>query len=204
MAPTSPAAVFTDARAAMERGDWNAFFACLDRDSLVRIAENSFKGLINRDTAGLQALCAEFSFPADAIDRLRSVERTMARLAEEIVKMRFSAAMPVNAAEIMLGHRQSVGEYEKILTRALKSVPDLPAFTAALERRMRAVVGGGSISSEMFVGETLEDVVVEGRNAWATRRMGESWTEDVGFVEKGGAWYIKILARRPKHLRRRA
>lgn len=202
MAPTSPVEVFTNAREAMERGDWTAFFACLDRDSLVRIAENSFKGLINQDTVGLQALCAEFSFPLDVIDRLRGVERTMARLAEEIVKMTLSAALPPNAGEIMLGHRQSLGEYEKILTHALKSVPDLPAFTAALERRMRAVVGGGSISSEMFVGEVLEDVIVEGKKAWGTRRMSESWTEDVGFVEKGGAWYIKILARRPKHLRR--
>ena len=201
MAPTSPATVFDDARAAMERGDWNAFFACLDRDALVRIAENSFKGLINRDTAWLRALCAEFSFPADVIDRLQGVEQTMARLAEEKLKLAFSATMPANAAEILLGHRHAFREYEKILTRALKSVPDLPAFTAALERRMRAVVGGGSISATMFVGETLEDVVVEGKKAWATRRMSEGWTEDIGFVEKGGAWYIKILARRPKHLR---
>ncbi len=202
MVPTSPAAVFTDARTAMERGDWKTFFACLDRGFLVRIAENSFKGLVNQDTAGLHALCAEFSIPADVIDRLRGVQRTMAGLADEIVKMTLSGTMPANAAEIMLGHKQAVGEYEKILTRALKSVPDLPAFTAALERRMRAVVGGGSISSTMFVGETLEDVVVEGKKAWATRRMSEDWTEDVGFVEKGGAWYIKIMAKRPKHLRR--
>lgn len=202
MAPISPAEVFADARSAMERGDWNAFFPCLDREDLVRIAKNSVKGLINQDAVGLQALSAELSFPAEAIDRLRDVERKMAGTSDEIVKMTLSGTLPADAAEVMVGHRHWFREYEKILANALKSVPDLPAFTAALERRMRAVVGGGSISAEMFVGETLGDLVVEGDKAWATRRISEGWTEDIGFVAKGGAWYIKILARRPRTIPR--
>jgi hypothetical protein len=94
-------------------------------------------------------------------------------------------------------HRQLVREYTTTLKDGLRSVQDLACFTAGMERLTRTVVGGGSISSSLFAGEVLEDVAVEGNRGWGTRRS-EFGTEDIGFVQKRGVWYIRLFARRPK------
>lgn len=73
-------------------------------------------------------------------------------------------------------------------------MPDLAAFAAALERAMRDSVGGGSVSSRLFVGETLTDLVVEG--ARAKRRLAGGAVEDIAFVKKKGDWYIRLPKRR--------
>ena len=59
------------------------------------------------------------------------------------------------------------------------------------------MVGGGSVSSTLFVGESLEDVELHGKRAWARRRVTEEWAEDLGFVARKDGWYIRLLARRP-------
>ena len=79
----------------------------------------------------------------------------------------------------------------------MKAVPDLPRFTAALERAMREVLGGGSVSSRLFVNEILKGESTEGTMAWATRRTPEGHSEDVGFVRRKGAWYMRVFAKRP-------
>ena len=97
-------------------------------------------------------------------------------------------------------HRQIVDAYNQTLKTLLRSTPDLAELTAALEQDMRAARGGGSISSRLFVDEQLENLVIEGNRAWATRRMESRRGEDVGFIQRKGVWYIKLTAKRPKRL----
>jgi hypothetical protein len=87
--------------------------------------------------------------------------------------------------------------HQKVLRDTMKAVADLPRFVAAVERAMREVLGGGSVSSRLFVDEMLEDVSTEGTRACATRRTREGHSEDVGFVRRKGAWYIRVFAKRP-------
>ena len=61
---------------------------------------------------------------------------------------------------------------------------------------MRADGSGGSVSSQLFIGERLEGVSIDGNKAWATRRMAGSATEEVGFVRRKNGWYIRLFARR--------
>ncbi len=91
--------------------------------------------------------------------------------------------------------------YSQALRKALRRVPDLTAFAAALERHTRGRMGGGSVSASLFLGETLEDLVIEGDRAWATRRITPDFTEDVGFEKRGGVWFIRLFARRPRKTR---
>jgi hypothetical protein len=204
MAPTTPNAVFADAGAAMERGDWKSFFACMDGSDLARIASNSVKGLLGREDPGFLALCSQYSFPAEALDKLRDLAQEMTRSSQEFFESQRSVADPNAAMVAMAEHsrrqRDKVNEYDGTLKRALKSVPDLPGLTAGLERRMREVVGGGSVACDLFVNETLEDIVIEGTKAWAVRVMDGGYTEDVGFVQRRGGWYIQLMARRPRRL----
>jgi hypothetical protein len=81
-------------------------------------------------------------------------------------------------------------------------VHDLPRFAAALERTLRAAGGGGgSVSARLFVDEWLEDLSVAGPEGWATRRNSGGLSEDIGFTRRGGAWYIRIVAKRPERRR---
>jgi hypothetical protein len=93
-------------------------------------------------------------------------------------------------------HQQLVKAYQQGKKDALDAVADLPAFTAAMERAVRADGSGGSVSARLFVGETLEQVSVEGARAWGTRRLADSAAEDVGFVRRKTVWYIRLFARR--------
>jgi hypothetical protein len=52
------------------------------------------------------------------------------------------------------------------------------------------------VSSQLFIGERLEGVSIDGNKAWATRRMAGSATEEVGFVRRKNGWYIRLFARR--------
>lgn len=81
-------------------------------------------------------------------------------------------------------------DHQSAVENGLADVDDLPGFAAATEDRMRSVMGGGSISSSLFVGETLTDVILDGRKAWATRLERGRERDDIGFVRKRDAWKI--------------
>jgi hypothetical protein len=200
MSRTSPGETFVEARSAVERGDWETLFACLDRNDLLKIAGNSIQGLLGRqesDAVRLTALCAEHSFAEETILELRTLDQRMAESAREM----WSSDPAGSTAEMgarSRRHREIVVERDKLLKSGLRSTPDLPRFAAALERAMRAALGGGSVSSRLFVGEELEDLSVAGTKAWATRRTSRGLTEDIGFVQRKGQWYIRLTARRPR------
>jgi hypothetical protein len=205
MSRISPQAVFREAQVAIKQGDWETFFSCLDRNDLLRIAENSFNFLFNRageTLPALVALCNEHSFPIETVEALRIRASEITESAKSRLNIGGATSDSATDGESQRQnsrrHRELVLNYNKCLKDGLKSVPDLAAYTAALERQMRGVAGGGSISSRLFADETLHDVVVDGKRAWATRRGKGDWTEDIGFVQKRAIWYIKLRAKRPK------
>jgi hypothetical protein len=199
MSRETPEAAFAEARTAMERGDWEGFCACLDADTLRRIAENGVARLLSGGPAAehlLATLCRDHGVPDETVATMRA---GLQRLAESgraagAPEMRSD---PRTMLEYSIRHRQILDEYQKSLASTLRAVTDLAGFTAALERTLRAESGGGSLSTRLFVGEVIEDVSITGTKAWATRRDTSGHTEDVGFVRRKGEWYIRPLAKRP-------
>jgi hypothetical protein len=194
MARRTPEETFAEARAAMERGDWENVFACLDPADVARIARNTFaRFLVAGGAAGdaFLQICARYGISEATLADLRARGRAIGD----------SARVPIAPAgpamlEQSRRHQQLVQAYQQAQEDALAAVPDLPAFTGALERAVRADGSGGSVSSTLFVGETLEQVSIEGAKAWATRRMAGPATEEVGFVRRKTGWYIRLFARR--------
>jgi hypothetical protein len=168
----------------MERGDWEAFFQCLDRSDLLPLAKMDIAGIPNGDEA-LAALCAEAGIPATALENVKT-------FADEILASA-QAMMRAPAADAYHRHGDLVKRLDKAMDTCLKSVTDLALFTAKAERLKRAKMGGGSVSSSLFVGETLTDVVVEGKKAKGTRWRKGGSTEPIAFVQNKGLWAIKFM-----------
>ena len=190
---------FAEARAAMERGDWEAFCACLDAETLLRIVENGVARLLSGGPATADLftrLCGEHDVPDAMVATLRARLERMAESGRALVSPEIRSDQRAMVEE-SLRHKRVVDEYRESLKSTLKAVPDLARFTAALERALRAESGGGSMSTRLFVGETLADVSITGTKAWATRRGAAGHVEDVGFVRRKGEWYVRPLAKRP-------
>lgn len=199
MARATPEEAFAEARAAMERGDWDGVCACLDADTLLRIAENGVSRLLGGGPATgalLAELCREHAVPDELVATLRARLDRLADSGRAVVSPE-ARANPRTMLEESLRHKRVVDEYQASLKSTLKAVPDLARFTAALERTLRAESGGGSMSTRLFVGEVLEQVSISGTKAWGTRRSADGHAEDVGFVRKKSGWHIRPLARRP-------
>ncbi len=199
MPRTTPEEAFAEARGAMERGDWEGVFACIDRDEVLRIAENGISRFLvgGEATVGiLTALCEEHGVPREMVSRLRdALERTAESAKTSVALARGSD--PAAMVQESLRHKQVVDEYRRAQRDTLKAVPDIARFTAALERALRAASGGGSVSSRLFVGEDLAEVSIAGAQAWGTRRLPGGHSEDVGFKKRKDGWSIRILAKRP-------
>lgn len=203
MSRTTPEETFAEARGAMERGDWDGFFVCLDPENLVKIAENGVaRFLVGGDTTAdvFAALCGEHAVPEEMILALRALLQRMAESGRASVSQANSSDSGA-MLQHSLRHKQIVDEYQKALKNTLKAIQNLPRFTAALERALRAAAGGGSVSSRLFVDEVLENVSIARTKAWATRRTPEGHSEDAGFVRRKGVWYIRIFAKRPGNRR---
>ena len=72
MSRGTPEEAFAEARAAMERGDWDGFCACLDAETLLRIAENGVSGLLGGGPATealLANFCREHAVPDEIVPR---------------------------------------------------------------------------------------------------------------------------------------
>ena len=148
--------------------------------------------------------CTEYAIPKEHILNLQSLSQQMSSsahvTAEEITASPEIPTSPDLMLQTALRHRKVVDAYNQTVKALLQSASDLPQLTAAFEQDMRTYVGGGSVSSRLFVNEQLEGIVIEGNRAWATRRTQHGWGEDIGFIRKKGTWYIKLMAKRPKRL----
>jgi hypothetical protein len=194
MARATPEATFTEAREAMERGDWDGVFACLDPADVKRIASNSFARFLAAGGAAadvLTQLCGRHGLAEARLADMRARGRAIVESARQPIPPPGPAML-----EQSRRHQQLVKAYQQAQEDALKAVTDLPAFAAAMERAIRADGGGGSVSSTLFTGERLEGLTLDGSRAWAVRRMAGGATEEVGFVRRKGAWYIRLFARR--------
>src|SRR5687768_14011393 len=193
MARTTPEETFAEARAAMERGDWAGVFACLDADNLRRIGENSIaRFLAGGDSAvsAFLALCGEHGVPPAPVAALRSGLARMAASSRAVTANMSDPAAMMRESRL---HQDNVAAHTLAVKETLKAAPDLPRFTAALERAL----GGGSISSRLFIDEAVEHVQVDGTKAWGIRRGPNGFREDVGFVRRKGIWYVRLFGRRP-------
>lgn len=195
----TPDAVFRSAQDAMERRDWPAFFACLDRKDLLRIAGNGLTHLLGQAAAApdvLTTFCAVSRMPVEIFEAAQRAGQRVVESAAAYARVHQAAAAAPDPDEPR-GHLQLVADYKRQLQLVLTAAPDLPALTAALEHHLRATVGGGSVSSSLLVGETLHDVEISGRNAWARRQIRPGVSEDIGFVRTKETWRIRLVARRP-------
>lgn len=182
----SPQAVFATAQAAIARGDWETFFACLDQTELLRIAKNGVGFLLaGPPDPAVAALCATHRFPLDD-----------ARARGQRIVDSAKAMRGPSTREQPMRHKDLVDDYSDGIEKGLKALPDLAGFTAGLERHMRSGGGGGSVSSRLLVGETLRDMVVEGTKARGKRQLGGGAVEDIAFVQKKDGWSIRLPFRR--------
>lgn len=190
----TPEAAFAEASAAMDRGEWHGFFACIDRDSLMTIAENGVGRFIaggDRYAAMFAGLCARNGIPADMPEKLRAAA---ARIVESAGAMR-PAGNPQDRKQMLedsIRHKAIVDDYRDTLKNIVKASPNIHAFVADLEIALRQETESGSVSTRLFVDETLETVSVSGSSAKGIRRMRGGATEAVSFVRRrGGEWFIK-------------
>lgn len=192
MARTTPEETFAEARAAMERGDWEGVFACLEADNLRRIGENSIGRFVAGGDSAVDAfvaLCGESGVPLDKVSALRT---RLQRMAESGRAALAHGSDPAAMMQHSVRHQENVMAYRLALKETLKAAPNLPGFTAALERAL----GGGSISARLFIDEVVENVQIEGAKAWGIRRGPNGFHEDVGFVRKKAVWYIRLFGKR--------
>jgi len=184
MPRSTPEEAFAAARGAMERQDWDAFFACLDPGDVRRVVQNGLNRL-GRD-GRLEAICREAGVEQGLLDEVKALASRMAKAAESTLGGEIEASLTLKG--LVDGHR-------KALAAVARAPRDIAALAAAIERHLRATVGGGSVSSSYLAGQTLEALQVDGNLAWGTRRSADNATESVGFVQRGGEWCIRLFAR---------
>ena len=197
MSRATPEQTFAEAQVAITRGDWDGFLVCLDTKDLMRIAANSVKYLLWIGQADAEEFCTEHGIANTFLLTLRTLFQRMEESARSYQQADTSS--PEAMLRHSLLHKQIVDEYRKSEKAILKAAADLPRLTAALEKRLRATINGGSISSTMFIDEDLVDISIAGTKAYATRRTANGYSEDVGFVQRKGKWYIRLFAKRPHH-----
>jgi hypothetical protein len=194
MTAASPAEAFLAAQQAMIHGDWEGFFRRLTRRRLVEIAVMVIP-MVGDDPAGtFSDLCRRHGIPADLLADVRDLGDEIVRSAE-----RFRGDDGRSPAEMVADsdrHRLLVKEHARAAKACVDAITDVAAFVAASERHRRETSGGGSISSRMFVDETLTEIVVTGRKATGVRTFPHGRSEGLAFVFERGEWRIGGATRR--------
>lgn len=187
---STPEACFAAAQSAMAVGDWDAFFACVAPKSLEQLAAMVLPLASADATGAFAALCREHGVPIDVLDEVRAAG---AAVATSAAASTWDPAAPT--AEMLdhsLRHRDLVRADAATRLAAARRLPDPAGFVAATERFRRSTGGGGSVSSRLFVDETLTDVVVSGSAATGVRQLGAGAIERVSFVRRRGQWHVAI------------
>jgi hypothetical protein len=197
---SSPEEVFAEARSAIVHGDWESFFACLDRNDLLRICDNSFKAMLHNPAAtdDFDRLCQAHGIATAQLEEARGLIDAYVEMAKAMTGPSAGSTPPEERHRLSQNHRDTVRRSGKHIKSVLRSTRDLAAFTACLERLMRSTTRGGSVSSTLFVDEVLEHVEVDGKKAWARRRISDGHSEDIAFIRRKEGWTIRLFARSPK------
>jgi hypothetical protein len=189
----TPEDVFRLAQEAMRRGDWEAFFALLSLPDLQRLAAFGVAATTGSDGAELRALCLRHDAPTADLDHVQHLALQVIESAGAILHS--GAVSAEETLERSIAHRDLVRAQSAAITTCVASMRKLPTFVAAVERLRRERHGGGSVSSTLFVDETLLNVVVTGDRAVGTRRRPRGADEPIAFVRRRGRWQIVLFAR---------
>lgn len=193
MSYESPESVFATAKDAMERGDWETFFSCLDRTDLMRLAAMGIPVGEEADSSDFRQ-CVEHGIPIEELNAVKKLSDDIRISAYAMMTdQESSSSGQQDILQRSMHHRGLVKSLDNAIKTCLRSVTDIAAFTAMAERSKRVKTGGGSVSSTLFIGEILADVVVEGEKASGKRLMKGGWKEPIRFVQKKGRWYIKFM-----------
>lgn len=187
---STPEACFSSAQRAMAAGEWEGFFACVDTTSLQGLAAMVLALVGDPQHEAFAASCRDLGVAGEA---LADVRRSLDAVSASAAASTWDPSAPTpEMLEQSNRHRELVKADAATRAAVVKQIPDLPVFVAASERYRRAVSEGGSVSSALFVGETLTDVVITGSKATGTRTMVRGHTERVRFVRRRGEWYVAL------------
>ena len=150
-------------------------------------------GCVVTGDAAFCDVCLEHGVSNEALNSLQGAVREMMESAGAMA--RDATTSPEAMMERSLAHRDLVRAHDAAVATCARQVHDHVAFVAAVERLRRATSGGGSVSSSLFVGETLADVTITGRKAVGVRRYRNGEREPVAFVHKRDGWRVSIFAR---------
>ena len=189
MPADSPEKTFAEAAAAMRDLDFEAFFSCIDPDSLGLLLQNSLALSLQGGQDSAEAYLGEVMDEHPWIAEWLSHHQAVADNAVILMK---SGADPEAQKAASERHRDLVLDGQRATTEAIAAVGNLPGLVAFFERRSRALLGGGSVSTSLFVGERLGDVVVKRDRATAVRHTEGGFEDEVSFRRRAGLWYILL------------
>jgi hypothetical protein len=187
----TPEAAFAAAQQAMVTGDWDAFFDLIASADLRRLAAMGLGVVLGPHAPAARAVLGAHGIGVADVDDLTGLGERIAASAAGIT----AAGSPAELAARSQAHRDLVQQQRVASRRIVAQAPDLPRLVAAVERFRRATEGGGSVSSRLFVGERLVEVVVEGKRARGTRGYPNGTSDPVRFAVERGGWKISIFAR---------
>ncbi|NEV60403.1 hypothetical protein [Thiorhodococcus minor] len=199
MSRASPESVFALAQSAMERGDWEGFFGCLDRTDLKTLARLGISPVGEGPQGAYARLCIEHGVPLEQLEEVKTLLDAIQASARQMWsaptgEVSKEASQDASLQQ-SLRHRDLVRALDHAIDACLRSIEDLAAFTAQVERLKRATLGGGSVSRALFVGEHLSDVRVEGKKATALRQQPGGERVPIAFAQKRGQWAIRFLSK---------
>ncbi|NEX22777.1 hypothetical protein G3480_21140 [Thiorhodococcus mannitoliphagus] len=190
MSRASPESVFALAQAAMERGDWEGFFGCLDRTDLKKLARLGISPVGEDPQGAYSRVCIEHGVAVEQLEEVKTLFDAIQTSARQMWSSPAGEGLGEDSQDRQLQqslrHRDLVRALDRAIDACLGSITDLAAFTAQIERLKRATLGGGSVSRSLFVGEHLSDVRVDGKKATALRQQQGGESEPIAFVQKRG------------------
>lgn len=187
----SPADTFAAAQRAMVAGDWETFFRTVATKDLRRLAAMGLGVAIGPHADAAAEQLAVHGIDADTLAPLRDIAAQLTASAAAVG----GEVTPEEQHARSLAHRDLVKALETTTRDIAAHAPDLPGLVAAIERFRRATESGGSVSSRLFLDETLTDVVVSGIKATAMRRYPNGTADPVRFVVERGEWRVSIFGR---------
>lgn len=172
--------VFDKARQAVALGDWIQVYELLDEGAVQAIGQNSLMWLAAQDPS----LWGEFP---SLLPLLRELREQAVRMSESAQKVLAAAGHERLALSLL--HRDLVREQTALLKRAVKGQG---ASLGRIECLRRERGEGGSISSQLFQNERLENLVMEGNRARGMRIYPGGSQETLHFIRRRSGWKIQL------------
>ena len=170
-------AVFERAQQMVAAGDWEGVFQLLDDSTVQAVGSNSLHWLVSQSPEDWT------DYPQLPLAELRAMSERMQASAQAVL------AAPGDLA-LSLAHRDLVKQQSALAKKAVTGQSKALGQIESLRRRRGQ---GGSISSSLFLGESLKDIRVTGSQAVATRVYANGVQEPLQFKRRRDGWKIKPL-----------